>query len=114
MGSASGMYMPILSICCRLNLQQCALYLHTGFLLAPHTHDCHQTSQHPLSSLFLPPLSHSVLYYSLKVLLLDFPGGSVVKNPPASAGDRFKPWSGKIPHATEQLSPQATTMEPVR
>ena len=25
----------------------------------------------------------------------------------------FDPWSGKIPHALEQLSPQATTTEPV-
>ena len=29
-------------------------------------------------------------------------------------GHRFEPWSGKIPHATEQLSPCATTTEPVR
>ena len=41
-----------------------------------------------------------------------FPGGTVVKNPPANAGDRFEPWSGKIPHAAEQLSPCATTTEP--
>ena len=25
----------------------------------------------------------------------------------------FSPWSGKIPHATEQLSPHTTTIEPV-
>ena len=24
----------------------------------------------------------------------DFPGGPVVKNPPANAGDEFNPWSG--------------------
>ena len=36
----------------------------------------------------------------------DFPGGTVVKNPPANArGHRFDPWSGKIPHTMEQLSP---------
>ena len=40
----------------------------------------------------------------------DFPGSTEVKNPPASAG--FEPWSGKIPHAAEQLSPCATTTEP--
>ena len=36
-----------------------------------------------------------------------FPGGTVVKKAPANAvsGHRFEPWSGKIPHATEQLSP---------
>ena len=27
-------------------------------------------------------------------------------------GHRFEPWSRKIPHATEQLSPCATTTEP--
>ena len=46
--------------------------------------------------------------------LLGFPGGAVVKNPPANAGDMGSdPWSGKIPHAAEQLSPFATTTEPV-
>ena len=29
-------------------------------------------------------------------------------------GPGFEPWSGKIPHATEQLSPCATTTEPAR
>ena len=38
---------------------------------------------------------------------MDFLGGSVVKNPPANARDVFDPWSGKIPHAVEQLSPCA-------
>ena len=28
-------------------------------------------------------------------------------------GHRFEPWTGKIPHASEQLSPFATTTEPV-
>ena len=43
----------------------------------------------------------------------DFPGGAVVKNLPANAGDNgFEPWSRKIPHATEQLRPCATTTEP--
>ena len=27
-------------------------------------------------------------------------------------GQGFEPWSGKIPHAAEQLSPCATTIEP--
>ena len=27
-------------------------------------------------------------------------------------GHGFKPWSGKIPHSTKQLSPYATTSEP--
>ena len=29
-------------------------------------------------------------------------------------GTRFKPWSGKIPHAVEQLGPWATITEPAR
>ena len=33
----------------------------------------------------------------------------MVKSPPADEGDRFSPWSGKMLHATEQLSPRATT-----
>ena len=33
------------------------------------------------------------------------------KNLPAKAGDEFSPWSEKIPHASEQLSPCATTTE---
>ena len=36
-----------------------------------------------------------------------------VENLPANAGDTgFEPWSGKIPHAAEQLSPCDTTTEP--
>ena len=35
-----------------------------------------------------------------------FPGGAVVENLPANAGDTgSEPWSGKIPHAEEQLGP---------
>ena len=35
-----------------------------------------------------------------------FPGGAVVENLPANAGDTgSKPWFGKIPHAAEQLGP---------
>ena len=48
----------------------------------------------------------------IKNIFGDFPGGAVVKNPPANAGDhRFNPWSRKIPHAAGQLSPCATTTE---
>ena len=43
-----------------------------------------------------------------------FPGGAVVENLPANAGDTFEPWSGKIPHAAEQLGPWATITEPAR
>ena len=45
---------------------------------------------------------------------LDFPGGAVVKNPPANAGDMgSSPGPGaEDPHAVEQQSPCATTTEP--
>ena len=45
----------------------------------------------------------------------DFPGGPVVKNLPSNAGDAGSiPCRGtKIPHAVGQLSPCATTTEPV-
>ena len=39
-----------------------------------------------------------------------FPGGLVVKNPPAKPG--FNPWSRKIPHTLEQWSLRATTIKP--
>ena len=42
-----------------------------------------------------------------------FPGGSVVKNPPASVGDTgLIPGLGRFPHAVEQLSPCAIATEP--
>ena len=46
----------------------------------------------------------------------DFPGGPVVKNLPSNAGDVDSiPGRGtKIPLATGQLSPRATTTELVR
>ena len=40
-----------------------------------------------------------------------FPGGPVVKNPPCK-GHQFDSWSGKIPHASEQLSPR--TPQPLK
>ena len=34
-----------------------------------------------------------------------FPGGSVVKNPPANAGDAFDPWVGKSPWSRKWPTP---------
>ena len=42
-----------------------------------------------------------------------FPGGAVVESACQCRGHGFDPWSGKIPHAVEQLSPCATTTETV-
>ena len=44
--------------------------------------------------------------YNTKSKHWDFPGGPVVKNLPANAGDTgLIPGSGEIPKAAEQLSP---------
>ena len=44
-----------------------------------------------------------------------FPGGAVVENLPADAGDMgSSPGLGRFPHAAEQLGPWATTAEPTR
>ena len=45
--------------------------------------------------------------------MMGFPGGSVVKNPPSHAGDMglILGQGSKIPHATGQLSPRASTRE---
>ena len=45
-------------------------------------------------------LKNKLARNKMLIMLKCFPGGSVVKNPPASAGDRgwgFNPWVGKIP-----------------
>ena len=53
--------------------------------------------------------------WDLKMQKLGFPGGAVVENLPAwCRGHGFEPWSGRIPHAAEQLGPWATTTEPAR
>ena len=51
----------------------------------------------------------------MKTRQSDFPGGPVVRNPPANAGDTdLIPGLGtKMPCASEQLSPHATTTEPM-
>ena len=41
----------------------------------------------------------------------DFPGGPVVRNQPANAGEMVPSWPMKIPHATGQLSPRITHQE---
>ena len=47
------------------------------------------------------------------MVLRDFPGGPVVKNPPSNARDAGSiPGRGtKFPHVAGQLSPRATTTE---
>ena len=55
-----------------------------------------------------------MLYETKEQSKWNFPGGVVVKNPPANAGDTgSSPGLGRLPHAVEQLSPCATTTEPV-
>ena len=53
--------------------------------------------------------------FSFKIPFSGFSGGAVVESLTANAGGHgFEPWSGKIPRATEQLGPWATTTEPAR
>ena len=48
----------------------------------------------------------------IKKVKENFPGGPLVKNPPANAGHiGLIPDPGRSPHASEQLSPCATTAE---
>ena len=55
----------------------------------------------------------TVLFSFFKLrMYMDFFGGPVVENPPGQCrGHGFDLWSGKIPQATEQLSPCATTAD---
>ena len=48
-----------------------------------------------------------------KIPIRDIPGGAVVKNLPSNAGDAglIPGWRTKIPHASGQPSPYATTAE---
>jgi len=53
-------------------------------------------------------------FFHIKKISEGFPGGSVVKNQPANAGDTGSiPDLGRFPHATGQLSPCTTATEPV-
>ena len=54
-----------------------------------------------------------IVFAAFKLKDRDFAGGSVVKNPPANAGDihEFSAWSRKIPHVAEQRCPSTTTTE---
>ena len=55
------------------------------------------------------------LFLIIKIRPLDFPGGPVVKNPPANAGTQVQSLVWNIPHAAGQLSscPRAAeTLEP--
>ena len=52
----------------------------------------------------------------IKIANHDFLGGPVVKNLSSNTGDvdSIPDWGMKIPHATGQLNPYATTAEPTR
>ena len=51
-------------------------------------------------------MSHTSVDAVIHQTFLGFPGGAVVENLPANAGDTgSSPGLGKIPHATDQLSP---------
>ena len=63
-----------------------------------------------MSTIIVPNLSVIVRLKGEKV---NFPGGTVIKNPPADAGDTgLSPGLGRSHMPQEQLSPCATTTEP--
>ena len=70
----------------------------------------------PLCLVCLPTLSENP-YSSCKTLLGNYPGRpwwlSDEESACQSRGHQFDPWSGRIPCASEQLSPCATASEPV-
>ena len=51
--------------------------------------------------------------FARKPRISGFPGGSVVKNPPADAGDRLSPRLGRTPHAWRQLALCTTASAPL-
>ena len=68
------------------------------------------------SAFFTVQLSHPYVTTGKTIALLyskDFPGGPVVESACQCQGHRFDPWFGKISHTMGQLSPCATTTEPV-
>ena len=80
-----------------LNTQNCKLYQHENSALGRHR------------GKYLPG---KVL--DLKCNVLGLPWWLSDKEPSCQCRRHgFDPWSGKIPHVTEQLSPSATTIEPV-
>ena len=66
-----------------------------------------------ICSLYPPNFNALELFIQAKLLVRDFSGGPVIKNPPYNAGEAGSiPGRGtKIPHAAGQLSLRATTTE---
>ena len=53
-----------------------------------HAHECNFLNPRNMSEIFKTPYGHLVLLdFSFKFLTWGFPGGAVVENPPANAGD---------------------------
>ena len=86
------------------NTERCLSILNYKHLHWKTAHYPFSYKEFPLQS---PPLAY------LKKFSQGFPGGAVVEKLPADAGGHgLEPWSGKIPHAAEQLGPWATITEP--
>lgn len=52
------------------------------------------------------------MYFQLNIITLGVPGSSVVKNPPANAGDTNIPDPGRSYYATEQQNPVHQLLKP--
>ena len=60
-------------------------------------------------------VSYSLLIKLWLLVMVGFPGGAVIKNPPANAGDtkrcEFDPWVGKIPWSRKWQPLQYSCLE---
>lgn len=75
---------------------------------------CEKPNSIPLHCKALKGSSTAGFFPDTKDIKRGFLGGSAVQNLSAKAGDTGSvPGPGKIPYASEQLSPRATTTEPV-
>ena len=67
-----------------------------------------------MQAFYIQNAKHQVLQRTIfNIPCQYFPGSLVVKNSCQHRRHGLHPWSGKIPHAPEQLSPHATSIEPV-
>ena len=57
-------------------------------------------------------VKNSQLFFVVQHIFRGFPGGSGWESACRCKGHGFEPWSGRIPHAAEQLGPWATIAEP--
>ena len=86
---------------CRTEVHVCFLAVRRGHYLllkAASLFSSHPEGYNESFLDFESLLSYTHVMYDLAILArkLGFPGGTVAKNPPANAGDCFKPWEDPL------------------